>query len=151
MPESHVINSMSANNYLITVFWHGINDTTFPMTRHSDKMTRDSRHGIIYFWKFSKKSFNQWVCGQGIKILKNPYMGTSRDLIGRCPCGDDNFFWKLLPKASGWRILHKKIVPGILDFFLCNEIFFENKNFFEHIIKLLVQVYLRLLVKFWNL
>ena len=61
---------------------------------------------IIYFWKFSKKSFNQWVCGQGIKILKNPYMGTSRDLIGRCPCGDDNFFWKLLPNLKGWRILH---------------------------------------------
>ena len=92
--------------YLITVFWHGINDTTFPMTRHSDKMTRDSRHGIIYFWKFSKKSFNQWVCGQGIKILKNPYMGTSRDLIGRCPCGDEIFFWKLLPNLKGWRILH---------------------------------------------
>ena len=83
---------MSANNYLITVLRHGINDTTFPMTQHSNKMTRDSRHGIIYFWKFSMKSFNQWIWGQGIKIWKNPYMGSSRALIGRCPCGDDNFF-----------------------------------------------------------
>ena len=142
---------MSANNYLIKVLEHGINDTTFPMTCHSNKMTWDSRHGIIYFKKFSKKSFNQLLWGQGIKIWKNPYMGTSRDLIGRCPCGDDNFFWKLLPKASGWRILHKKLSLEFLIFFLCNEFFFENKNFFEHIIKLLVQVYLRLLVKFWNL
>ena len=129
---------MSANNYLIKVLEHGINDTTFPMTCHSNKMTWDSRHRIIYLKFFSKKSFNQLLWGQGIKIWKNPYMGSSRAIIGRRPCMDDKFFWKLLAKATGWRILHKKIVPGILDFFLCNEFFFENKNFFEHIIKLLV-------------
>ena len=128
MPEFHVINSMSANNYLITVFWHGINDTTFPMTRHSDKMTRDSRHGIIYFWKFSKKSFNQWVCGQGIKILKNPYMGTSRDLIGRCPC--EFFFENYYPisKVEGFYI--KKLSLEFLIFLRHNNFFFENENFF---------------------
>ena len=105
---------MSANNYLITVLRHGINDTTFPMTRHSDKMTRDSRHGIIYFWKFSKKSFNQWVCGQGIKILKNPYMGTSRDLIGRCPCRDDIFFENYYPNSKVEGFYIKKLSLELL-------------------------------------
>ena len=94
-PRLSRVNPMSGNKYLIKVLWHGINDTTFPMTRHSDKMTRDSRHGIIYFWKFSMKSFNQWVWGQGIKIWKNPYMGTSRDLnIINAKCNNleiDNF------------------------------------------------------------
>ena len=121
---------MSANNYLITVFWHGINDTTFPMTRHSDKMTRDSRHGIIYFWKFSKKSFNQWVCGQGIKILKNPYMGTSRDLIGRCPCGDEIFFENYYPNSKVERFYIKKLSLEFLIFLRHNNFFFENVNFF---------------------
>ena len=121
---------MSANNYLITVFWHGINDTTFPMTRHSDKMTRDSRHGIIYFWKFSKKSFNQWVCGQGIKILKNPYMGTSRDLIGRCPCRDDFFFENYYPnlKVEGFYI--KKLSLEFLIFLRHNNFFFWKLKLF---------------------
>ena len=139
---------MSANNYLITVFWHGINDMTFPMTRHSDKMTRDSRHGIIYFWKFSKKSFNQWVCGQGIKILKNPYMGTSRDLIGRCPCGDDIFFLNYYPisKVEGFYI--KKLSLEFLIFLRHKFFFLKMKTFFRHQPKLLVLQTLWMFVKF---
>ena len=142
---------MSANNYLITVFWHGINDTTFPMTRHSDKMTRDSRHGIIYFWKFSKKSFNQWVCGQGIKILKNPYMGTSRDLIGRCPCGDDNFFENYYPNSKVEGFYIKKLSLEFLIFLRHNIFFLKMKTFFRHKTKLLVHHILWMFVKFWNL
>ena len=117
------------------------------MTWHSNKMTWDSRHGIIFLCTFSKKSFNQLLWGQGIKIWKNPYMGSSRALIGRCPCGDDNFFWKLLPKAIGWRIFDEKIVPGILDFFFRIMIFFLNEIFFEHITKLLVNFFFGCL---WN-
>ena len=142
---------MSANNYLITVFWHEINDTTFPMTRHSDKMTRDSRHGIIYFWKFSKKSFNQWVCGQGIKILKNPYMGTSRDLIRRCLCGMTFFFENYYPNSKVEGFCIKKLSLEFLIFLRHNNFFLKMKTFFRHKAKLLVHHILWMFVKFWNL
>ena len=32
------------------------------------------------------------LLGEGIKIWKNPYMGTLREVVGRCPCGDDIFY-----------------------------------------------------------
>ena len=38
--------------------------------------------------------------------------------------------------------MEEKIVPGILDFFLRNDFFFKIKCFFEHITKLLVNLFL---------
>merc|ERR1712020_787519 len=55
-------------------------------------MTRHNRHGISNFKKISSSSLNQNYWGEGIKIWKNPYMGTWREVVGRCPCGDDIFF-----------------------------------------------------------
>ena len=55
-------------------------------------MTRHYRHGISNFEKISSSSFNPNYWGEGIKIWKNPYMGTWREVVGRCPCGDDIFF-----------------------------------------------------------
>ena len=54
--------------------------------------TRHYRHGISNFKKISPSSFNTNYWGEGIKIWKNPYMGTLREVVGRCPCGDDIFF-----------------------------------------------------------
>ena len=55
-------------------------------------MTRHNRHGISNFKKISSSSLNQNYWGEGIKIWKNPYMGTWREVVGRCPCGDEIFF-----------------------------------------------------------
>ena len=55
-------------------------------------MTRHYRHGIWNLRKISQKSFNINYWGEGIKILENPYMGTSREVVGRCSCRDDTFF-----------------------------------------------------------
>ena len=55
-------------------------------------MTRHYRHGIWILRKISQKSFNTNYWGEGIKIWKNPYMGTLREVVGRCSCRDDIFF-----------------------------------------------------------
>ena len=57
-------------------------------------MTRHYRHGISNFEKISSSSFNTNYWGEEIKIWKNPYMGTLREVVGRCSCRDDIFFDK---------------------------------------------------------
>ena len=128
VPKWHGINDTECNIIYDTEFvaysWHGINDTTLYLTWNSDKMARDSRHGIKILWKFSKKSLHWGLWGEKIKLSKNPCMGTLRGHIRRCSCKGDNFFWKLLPKTLGVRFLHNKIVLGILEIFFVLRIFF---------------------------
>ena len=60
--------------------WHGIIDTEFQNLQ-----------------KKIKKNITPKVLGTIFKKIKNPYMGTSGGVIGRCPCRDFRFFWKLCP------------------------------------------------------
>ena len=77
-------------------------------------MTRHYRHGIWNLRKISQKSFNINYWGEGIKILENPYMGTSREVVGRCSCRDDIFFLKIAARTFGWRFSAQFFHPGIL-------------------------------------
>ena len=105
--------------------WPGISDIVF-LTRNAIKKTRIYRHGISKFKKFSPSSFNTNYWGEGIKIWKNPYMGTWGEVVGRCPCRDDNFFWKLYPGLFVKGFLLKFFTTVFLGPNLWNFIFFEN-------------------------
>ena len=89
-------------------------------------MTRHYRHGIWNLRKISQKSFNINYWGEGIKILENPYMGTSREVVGRCSCRDDIFFWKLQPGLSVEGFLLNFFTPEFLGSNLWNLFVFEN-------------------------
>ena len=80
-------------------------------------MTRHYRHGIWILRKISQKSFNINYWGEGIKIWENPYMGTSREVVGRCSCRDDIFFGKSQPGL---------LVEGFLLIFLPPEFLGPN-------------------------
>jgi len=77
-------------------------------------MTRHYRHGISNFEKISSSSLNPNYWGEGIKIWKNPYMGTWREVVGRCPCGNEIFFLKIVARTFGLRFSAQIFVRGIL-------------------------------------
>ena len=89
-------------------------------------MTRHYRHGIWILRKISQKSFNINYWGEGIKIWENPYMGTSREVVGRCSCRDDIFFWKLQPGLLVEGFLLNFFTPEFLGSNLWNLFVFEN-------------------------
>ena len=130
------------------VLRHGINDTTFLMTRHSNKMTRDSRHGLIYFWKFSMKSFNQWVWGQGIKIWKILTWAPQGTLLEDAHAGMTIFFKNYYPKSLVEGFYTKKLYLEFLIYFRHKLFFLKMKTFFRHKAKLLVHFKLWMFVNF---
>ena len=97
---------------------YGRNDVTLSLTKNAIKKTHIYRHGISNL----PSSFDTNYWGEGIKIQKNPYMGTLREVVGRCPCGDDIFVWKLQPTLIVLGFLLKILRTKFLKF----NYFFEN-------------------------